>query len=144
MRVFHLLHHTDIIQLDIQVLIHALQRPADGDVVFQLHGDFVVDERFEEAEEQHLEVSCRYERWRGDEGVEVSTLPNSHVVLGVDDRNSGFRALGRFHELEAGTSDGNGHVSVTTAYISMPVTFTNKLPIDRRATVRREENVYRS
>ena len=53
MWILELVHHRDIVQLDIQVLIHALQRSADGDVIFQFDGDFVVDESFEEAEEQH-------------------------------------------------------------------------------------------
>lgn len=53
MWVFDFLHHCDIIQLDVQVLIHALQRAADRDIILELDGDFVVDQRFEEAEEQH-------------------------------------------------------------------------------------------
>lgn len=51
MRVLQLLHHTNIIQLDIQILINALQRAADLDVVLELDRDFVVDERLEEADD---------------------------------------------------------------------------------------------
>jgi hypothetical protein len=49
MRVFNLFHDGDIIELDVQILVHALQCPADLDVVFELDGDLVVDEGFEEA-----------------------------------------------------------------------------------------------
>ncbi len=44
----HLVDGLGIIQLDVQVLIHALQRPADLDLVLEFDGDFVRDERFEE------------------------------------------------------------------------------------------------
>lgn len=37
-----------IIQLDIQVLIHAFESAADADFIFEFDGDFVVDERLEE------------------------------------------------------------------------------------------------
>jgi len=53
MRVFQLIHNRDVVQLDIQILIHALQCPTDRDVVLEFDGDFVVDQRLEEAEEQH-------------------------------------------------------------------------------------------
>ena len=43
MRVLQLLHHCDIVQLDVEILVHALQCPADGNVVFELDRDFVVD-----------------------------------------------------------------------------------------------------
>ena len=43
-----LIRRLRIIQLNIQILIHALQRPPDAHFVLELHRDFVVDERFEE------------------------------------------------------------------------------------------------
>jgi hypothetical protein len=49
MRVFHLLNHRDVLKLNVQVLIHALKRSADRDVVFELDRDLVVDESLEEA-----------------------------------------------------------------------------------------------
>lgn len=49
MRVLQFIHNADIIQLNIQELIHALQRPLDRDVIFQLDGDLMVYEGFEEA-----------------------------------------------------------------------------------------------
>jgi hypothetical protein len=48
-RVFQLLNYLDIIQLDVQVLVHALQRSTDLDVVLELNGDLMVDEGLEEA-----------------------------------------------------------------------------------------------
>jgi hypothetical protein len=43
-----LIRRLSIIQLDIQVLIHALQRAADADFVLEFDGDFVLYERLEE------------------------------------------------------------------------------------------------
>lgn len=48
MRPPNLIHRLRVIQLDVEVLIDALQRPADLDFVLELHGDFVLDEGFEE------------------------------------------------------------------------------------------------
>lgn len=53
MRVFDLFYHSDIVQLDIEVLIDALECAADRDVVLELYRDFVVHQRLEEGEEQH-------------------------------------------------------------------------------------------
>lgn len=60
MWVLQLIHHSDIIQLDIQVLIHALQCAPNRDIILKLDGDFVVDQRFEEAEEQHDGLRLKY------------------------------------------------------------------------------------
>ena len=49
MRILHLLQHLDIIQLDVEELVDGFEGAFDGDVVFELDGDFVVDEGFEEA-----------------------------------------------------------------------------------------------
>lgn len=49
MRIFQLLQHLDIIQLDVQELVDGFEGAFDGDVVFELDGDLVVDEGFEEA-----------------------------------------------------------------------------------------------
>ena len=46
----HLVDSLGVIQLDVQVLIYALQRPADLDLVLEFDGDFVLDERFEETD----------------------------------------------------------------------------------------------
>src|ERR1700712_3371240 len=65
MRILHLFHHRDVIQLDVQVLIHALQGASDGDVVLELDSDLVVDQRLEEAEKQHDGVSNWGSCYRG-------------------------------------------------------------------------------
>lgn len=44
-----LIRRLGIIQLDIEVLVYALEGAADADFVLELDGDFVVDEGFEEA-----------------------------------------------------------------------------------------------
>ena len=49
MGIFQLLNDLDVIELDVQELIHGFQDAFDGDVVFEFDGHFVVDERFEEA-----------------------------------------------------------------------------------------------
>lgn len=49
MRIFHFLKYLNIIQLDVEELVDGFQGAFDGDVVFELDGDFVVDEGFEEA-----------------------------------------------------------------------------------------------
>ncbi len=49
MRIFNFLQHLNIIQLDVEELVDGFKGAFDGDVVFKLDGDFVVDEGFEEA-----------------------------------------------------------------------------------------------
>lgn len=48
-RVFDFFVNTDVVQLDVEVLVDALEGPHDFDVVFQLDSDLLVDEGFEEA-----------------------------------------------------------------------------------------------
>jgi hypothetical protein len=62
MRILYLLNDTNIIQLDIQVLIHTLQRPPDLDVVLQLDRNFVVHEGFEETISAVSKFAC--EDWQ--------------------------------------------------------------------------------
>jgi hypothetical protein len=49
MRPPQLIYRLCIVQLDVQVLVYALECAADLDFVFEFDGDFVLDERFEEA-----------------------------------------------------------------------------------------------
>jgi hypothetical protein len=49
MRPPQLIHRLCIVQLDIQILVHTLERAADLDFVLEFDGDFVLDECFEEA-----------------------------------------------------------------------------------------------
>ena len=49
MRVLELLEDLDVVELDVEVLVDALEDAADLDVVLELDGDLVVDEGFEEA-----------------------------------------------------------------------------------------------
>lgn len=48
MRVLQLLHDRNVIQLNVEVLVYALERSLELDVVFELHRDFMVNEGFEE------------------------------------------------------------------------------------------------
>jgi hypothetical protein len=48
-RVLELLEDLDVVELDVEVLVDALEDAADLDVVLELDGDLVVDEGFEEA-----------------------------------------------------------------------------------------------
>jgi hypothetical protein len=50
MWVFELFNNTDIFQFDIQILVNTLQRSFDGDVIFELYSDFMVNKSFEKAE----------------------------------------------------------------------------------------------
>ena len=47
--VLHLFHHRNVVQLDVEVLVHALQRAAHRDVVLELDGDLMVHQCLEEA-----------------------------------------------------------------------------------------------
>jgi hypothetical protein len=49
MRVLELLDDLDVVQLDVEVLVHALERAPDLDVVLELYRHLVVDERLEKA-----------------------------------------------------------------------------------------------
>ena len=49
-RVLELLEDLDIIKLDVEVLVDALQGPPDLDVILELDGDLVVDEGLEKTE----------------------------------------------------------------------------------------------
>lgn len=48
-RIFRLLHHRNVIELDVEVLVNALEDPFELDVVLKLHCDFLVDESLEKA-----------------------------------------------------------------------------------------------
>jgi len=49
MGIFQLLDDLYLVELDVEVLVDALERAADLNIVFQLDRDLVVDERLEEA-----------------------------------------------------------------------------------------------
>lgn len=61
-RVLELLHDGNVVELDVEVLIHALERAAELNVILELHRDFLLDERLEEAEEEHSCVMLREPR----------------------------------------------------------------------------------
>lgn len=48
MGILELLNHRDLIKLDVEILIDALQNAADLDVILEFDRDLVVDECFEE------------------------------------------------------------------------------------------------
>lgn len=52
MRVFIQIEDVDIIELDVEVLVDGFQGATDADVIFQLDGDGLVREGFEEAVEK--------------------------------------------------------------------------------------------
>ena len=49
MRIQRLVYNRDVVELDIQILIHALQRAPTLDIVLELDRDLLVDQRFEKA-----------------------------------------------------------------------------------------------
>jgi hypothetical protein len=67
MRPPHLVYCLGIVQLDVEVLVDALEGAADLDFVFELDGDFVLDERFEETSCSLKSASVNgsvWEAWR--------------------------------------------------------------------------------
>ena len=52
MRPSHLIRRLRIVQFDIQILVHALQRAPNAHLILQLDGNLVVHQRFKEAEEE--------------------------------------------------------------------------------------------
>ena len=50
MRVLNLVDDGNVVELDVEVLVDALERAADLDVVLELDGDRRINERLEEAE----------------------------------------------------------------------------------------------
>lgn len=66
MGVLELLDDGDVVELDVEILVDALQRASELDVVFELDRDLVVDEGFEEAGKRPLSVcimSTNGEAW---------------------------------------------------------------------------------
>lgn len=57
MRVLDLLDDLNVVELDVEVLIDALERAADLNVVLELDRDLVVDERLEETRKYPTSVS---------------------------------------------------------------------------------------
>ena len=49
MRVLDLLDDLDVVKLNVEKLVDGLEGAADGDVVLELNGHFMVDEGFKEA-----------------------------------------------------------------------------------------------
>jgi hypothetical protein len=52
--IFDFVDDRDIIQLDVQVLVDGFEGTADEYVILQFNGDLVLNERLEEAEEEHI------------------------------------------------------------------------------------------
>ena len=49
MGVLQLFNNLNIIEFDVEELVHGFQYSSDRDVILEFHSDFVVDEGFEEA-----------------------------------------------------------------------------------------------
>jgi hypothetical protein len=81
MRPPHLIYRLRIIQLDIQVLVHALQRPSYLHFVLEFNGNFVLDERFEEARSYGSAV---LRAWCGLVGAKVRLKRTSAPVYCID------------------------------------------------------------
>lgn len=64
MRVLELFDDGNFFQLDVEVLVDALEDAADLDVVLELDGDLMVDERLEETSGRNVSV-CMTHRARG-------------------------------------------------------------------------------
>lgn len=55
MRVFELIHDRDIVQLDVQVLVDALQCAAYRYIVFEFHRHFCIDKSLEETTDRSVQ-----------------------------------------------------------------------------------------
>jgi hypothetical protein len=53
MRILDFIYDGNVVELDVQVLVDRLESAADEDIILQLDGDLVLDQRLEEAEEEH-------------------------------------------------------------------------------------------
>jgi hypothetical protein len=60
MWVFILLHNSNVIEFDVEKLVNGFEDSLDSKVVFELHRDFLVDQRFEEGVE-YYQVSVNQE-----------------------------------------------------------------------------------
>lgn len=49
MRVFDVVQDTNVVQLDVQVLVHTLESSPDRDVILEFDGHLMIDQRLEEA-----------------------------------------------------------------------------------------------
>jgi len=58
MGVLYLLDDADVLELDVEVLVDALEGAADLDVVLELDGDLMVDEGLEEAGSKRQSPAC--------------------------------------------------------------------------------------
>lgn len=55
-RILELVDDLDVVELDVEILVHALERAAQLDVVLELHRDLVVNQRLEKAVRVSLSV----------------------------------------------------------------------------------------
>lgn len=89
MRILELIHHLDVVELDVEVLVDTLEDAADADVVFELDGHLVVDEGFEEAFQVNVSIrvigyGMRVVWWSGMRGGSVFVMPYCCICLGHD------------------------------------------------------------
>lgn len=84
MRPSHLIHCLCVVQLDVEVLIHALQCPTDLDLILEFDGDFVLDECFEETNARSL-AKAHY-------AIRHSLVTRQY---GPEKEHSGWKFLGR-------------------------------------------------
>lgn len=82
MRVLQVVDDTDVVQLDVEVLVDALERAADLDVVLELDGDLVVDQGLEEAASGVSAFRGRGKPGGGGGGGDERTTPSLPVGNG--------------------------------------------------------------
>ena len=82
MRVFIQIEDVDIVELDVEVLVDRFQGAADADVIFQLDGDGLVGESFEEAVERERLVSGHVYQVAKGSSDQRTYLKNSMVTPG--------------------------------------------------------------
>ena len=82
MRVFIQVEDVDIVELNIEVLVDRFQGAADTDVIFQLDGDGLVGESFEEAVERERLVSGHVYQVAKGSSDQRTYLKNSMVTPG--------------------------------------------------------------
>lgn len=64
MRVFEVIDHADVIEFDVEILVDALERTADLDIVLELDGNLMVDQCLEKAERYTGQFPAgRSEQW---------------------------------------------------------------------------------
>jgi hypothetical protein len=75
MRVLELFHDGNIVELDVEILVDAFESSANLNIVLQLDGDLMINERLEEAMEWQISTIVRFRSTTGGSCDDDSPIP---------------------------------------------------------------------